>query len=211
MKKQLILLGTGVLVIVGFLFIRSQTSHQVTTQGTLFDVHTEPTESVFEETVITEVDDLRRMSDEAFMFVDVGGQVANPGIFQVSGDVRVGHVIELAGGLLETANTRGINQAARVFDEMIIFVPHIDDEVDIQAEIMVGQVPTPMTDDDGRISLSTATAQQLQTLTGIGPVLSANIIAHRETFGPFTTIDELLQVNGVGARILENIRDDIRP
>lgn len=62
---------------------------------------------------------------------------------------------------------------------------------------------------DGKIDLNTATSEELQTVKGIGPVTAERILAHRETIGRFTSVDQLLDVKGIGAKTLAKIRDEV--
>ena len=151
------------------------------------------------------------ISPQGMVFVDVQGEVVNPGVFEVAHDVRIGYLIDLAGGLTDDANTRGLNQAARIHDEMVIFVPHVDDENTLVTELEENNEQTDQSDPSGLISLNEASALELQSLPGIGPTISANIIAYREENGIFSTIDELIHVAGIGARTLENIYELIKP
>jgi len=64
-------------------------------------------------------------------------------------------------------------------------------------------------DSVGKINLNTATAEQLETLPGIGPALAERILAYREAYGPFTAVEDLLRVSGIGEKTLESIRDYI--
>ena len=64
----------------------------------------------------------------------------------------------------------------------------------------------PAQDEDGRIDLNTATAADLETLPGVGPVLAARILDYRAAYGPFRAVEELLNVSGIGEKKLEAIR-----
>ena len=212
MKKQIFILGSIGAVSIGFFFFtRLSSSHS----GTLFEA----------ETAVLETDNLDYEGESAaspaeteglglthqeIVFVDVQGEVANPGVFEVNHEARVGYLIMLAGGLTEYATTRGLNQAARIYDEMVIFIPHVDDvnKVTIDEKAYNESHNTAQSD---LISLSTASTIELQSLPGIGPVISENIIAHRETNGPFSSIEELLNVGGIGSGIMDNIREFIKP
>ena len=207
MKKQvLILVGIIVLVIGFFYFTRTSNSQQ----GIIFEAEREEVpEDGFsngDDGMNLAVETEKRVENDLRMtvFVDVQGEVMTPGVFEVSADVRVGYLIDLAGGLTMYANVRGLNQAARIYDEMVIFVPHIDDQI-------VSSDTGGAVINDGLISLSTASAIELQSLPGIGPALSANIIEHRNANGAFQTIDELLNVAGIGQGVFNNVREFIRP
>jgi len=203
MKKQiLILIGVSTVMIIFFFF----TSYTGSDSRVLFET---------EELFIEEEEYINGVEDEAFnqslhekVFVDVQGEVANPNVFEVDGNVRIGYLIYLAGGLTNYANVRGLNQAARVYDEMVIFVPHVDDA----SKTEIGSIDEVFgVDHSGLISLSTASASKLQSLPGIGVTISANIIAHRDEFGAFSTVDELINVAGIGTTTLENVRKLVKP
>lgn len=218
MKKQIMIIGSIVVVIVGFFLFSSRNNQTQLTGGQIFETTVNETTNptTVDEGYPVEVDENieeNYLPHSGTIFVDVQGEVVSPGVFEVQGDVRVGHLIELAGGLTPDANTRGLNQASRIYDEMIIFVPHIDDIVIINEASP--ETPTGTSNqgatDDHLISLSNASALELQELPGIGPALSGNIIAHREANGAFSSVDDLINVPGVGARILENIRELVKP
>lgn len=63
---------------------------------------------------------------------------------------------------------------------------------------------------DGRININTAQPSELQRLPGIGPALAARIVAYREAWGPFSSIEDIMEVSGIGARTFENIKDMIK-
>ena len=206
MKKQMFILIGGIFLIVLFLFVQRSGSHS----GTLFETRelelgADEFDDEFESVQIGagEVEEDEEEEEVVLagtIFVDVQGEVLNPGVFEVEAHVRIGYVIDLAGGLTADANVRQLNQAARVYDEMMIFVPHVDDILEYEVEMSTDSVVDGHTpDDDALISLSTASQLQLQSLPGIGPTLSENIIHHREANGAFSTVDELMNVAGIGA------------
>lgn len=218
MQKQILMIISAIVLVISVVLLTRNTS---SSSGNLFEIENGVIEAagVADETEDVEV---RVETEESeadlseMIFVDVQGEVVNPGVFEVSRDVRIGYLIDLAGGLTDDAFVRGLNQAARVYDEMMIFVPHVDD-VDEDEVVMVGvensneSTGASQHDESDLLSLRTATAMELQSLPGIGPRLAENILAYREDSGPFLTIDELVNVDGIGAKTLENIREFIRP
>ena len=132
--------------------------------------------------------------------VDLKGEVKIPGIYEVESTSRVHDVIELAGGFLETANVNAVNLAEKVRDEMVIYIPHIDEPLP-QAE-RVNE-----TEGEKKVSLNQATLEEFQTLPGIGPAKAMAIINYREEFGMFNSVDELTNVSGIGEKTLEKLRD----
>ncbi|RKN12219.1 ComEA family DNA-binding protein [Streptomyces radicis] len=133
--------------------------------------------------------------------IDVAGDVVEPGLYTLPAGSRVADAIEAAGGSEPGAPTEGLNRAR----------PLVDGE-----QIVVGGEPTapgaaagPPGAEGGPISLNSATAEQFETLPGIGPVLAGRIVTHRETHGPFTAVEELGDVTGIGERRLADLRDRV--
>jgi competence protein ComEA len=132
--------------------------------------------------------------------VHVSGAVRNPGMFEVNDDTRVGEVIELAGGTNKTAETAEINFARRVVDGEQIFVP----------KRVVGSREAKPVSKPAVLDLNLATGKQLADLPGVGQDLGAAIVAYRRRIGKFTSIEQLLEVKGIGPRKLAGIKKRVR-
>ncbi|CAN5280970.1 hypothetical protein BH24ACT7_BH24ACT7_15290 [soil metagenome] len=140
------------------------------------------------------------------MTVHVSGAVSNPGLVMVPAGARIADVIAAAGGADRSADVASINLAAPVGDGEQIVVPAVDGDG--------GPAPNggwspaaPGTEPDGLIMLNHADAATLELLPGVGPVLAERIITHRETIGPFQTVEDLLDVSGIGEVKLAALRD----
>ena len=132
--------------------------------------------------------------------VQVAGAVRNPGMFKVDDDTRVGEAIELAGGITTNAETAEINFARRVVDGEQIFVP----------KRAVGSREAKTVSIPVVLDLNLATGKQLADLPGVGQDLGAAIVAHRRRIGKFTSIEQLLEVKGIGPRKLAGIKKRVR-
>ena len=187
MKKQLIIIGC-LLIATGLLFFmkRPEESQEL------------PLAS-FEE-VSEEIEPTPPILEPLVYVVDLKGEVKIPGIYEVESTSRVHDVIELAGGFLETANVNAVNLAEKVRDEMVIYIPHIDEHL-LQAQ------GVNETEGEQKVSLNQATLEEFQTLPGIGPAKATAIINYREEFGKFNSVDELTNVSGIGQKTLEKLRD----
>jgi competence protein ComEA len=132
--------------------------------------------------------------------VHVSGAVRNPGMFEVNDDTRVGEAIELAGGTTTIAETAEINFARRVVDGEQIFVP----------KRVVGSREAKPFSKPAVLDLNLATGKQLADLPGVGQDLGAAIVAYRRRIGKFTSIEQLLEVKGIGPRKLAGIKKRVR-
>lgn len=131
-----------------------------------------------------------------FIVVHVSGAVWRPGLVKVRQGARVADVVAEAGGLRSDALPEAVNLARRVRDEEHLHVPSYG-QVDA-ARPAVGPDPGP-------VDLNAATARELEALPGIGPALAERILAHRERVGAFLTVEELLEVRGIGPSLLEQL------
>lgn len=129
------------------------------------------------------------------LVVDVAGAVRRPGLVHLAKGARVADAVARAGGLTRRAERSGVNFAALVVDGEQVLVPERGAAV---AGAAAGGATT------GPVSLSSATAEQLDTLPGIGPVTAQKIVDYRQQHGAFTSVDGLDAIPGIGpARIAE--------
>ncbi|AKS38982.1 competence protein ComEA [Anoxybacillus gonensis] len=144
-----------------------------------------------------------KQEEETSVFVDVKGAVKRAGVYEVAATSRIRDVIEMAGGLTEEADETKINLAMKVHDEMVIYVPKKGEEISELADMHT------IDQSNGKVNINTATAEQLQTLQGIGPAKASAIIAYREEHGPFQKAEDLLNVSGIGEKSFEKIKEQI--
>jgi len=130
--------------------------------------------------------------------VHVSGAVLRPGVAVVASGSRIADVVAAAGGATPDADLAGLNLAAPVRDGERILVP----------SFVEGQ-PSSGTVESGGLDLNTATAAQLEELDGVGPVLASRIVEFREASGPFQTIEDLLDIPGIGEAKLSGMRGGI--
>ena len=127
--------------------------------------------------------------------VHVSGAVVHPGLVSLPSGARIADAVLAAGGATEGAVLTALNLAAPLSDGQQLVVPH-------ETLGVPGGAPG-----DGRIPINTADAGMLEGLPGVGPVLAKRIVEHRESNGPFTVIEDLLDVPGIGEAKLAALRE----
>jgi competence protein ComEA len=129
--------------------------------------------------------------------IDVKGDVNSPGLVTLSSGSRVADAIAAAGGLAIDADISNINLAERLSDGQMIYVGQSQ-----SSGIGIGV--------DRRINLNLATAAELDTLPGVGPVMAGRIIAWRDLNQRFHTIEQLQEVPGIGSKVFKNLKPLIK-
>ncbi|MEN8701062.1 helix-hairpin-helix domain-containing protein [Bacillus infantis] len=140
--------------------------------------------------------------------VDVKGSVRNPGLYEAAEGERVADLIQKAGGLTENADETRINFAQRVGDEMVIYVPEEGEE--LSGGIEPAQTISADSGEDGMVNINSAGSEELQDIPGIGPSKAAAIIEYRETEGPFQSLEDLMQISGIGEKTFEKLKSYIK-
>jgi competence protein ComEA len=139
------------------------------------------------------------MTVAATVIVHVAGAVRSPGVYELAPGNRVADAIDAAGGARPSADLRLLNLAEPVRDGMQILVMVRGGGAPAAA---AAPSPSGMT----VIDLNSADQSALETVPGLGPVKAAAIVAHRVEIGSFTSLEELLEVSGIGPATLETIR-----
>lgn len=154
--------------------------------------------------------------------VDVDGAVAHPGLYKLPPDSRVQAALAAAGGLSPQADVHRINRAAKLHDGQKLYVLSQGESGPPQAassgQGCEGQACTSAeggvagsdTEGQGLVNINTANATQLTQLPGVGPAIAQKIIDYRTANGPFTSVDDLTKVPGIGAAKLAQIKSHAR-
>jgi competence protein ComEA len=137
------------------------------------------------------------------LVVDVTGAVAKPGVYRLPAGSRVNDAVERAGGASAKAELEAVNLAARLADGQQVVVPEAGPG---GSTAVVGAAA-----EEGPISLGTATAEQLDTIDGIGPVTAQDIIEFREQHGGLSSVGQLDQVSGIGPATMAALRARLQP
>ena len=138
--------------------------------------------------------------------VDVAGAVTNPGVYTLPANSRVTDAIKAAGDKLKGADLSDINLARVIKDGEQIYI-YPPSKGGSSYRISPQRVKAKSA---GPFALNRASAKDLESLDGIGPVLAARIIAYRNQNGPFLTVEDLLKVSGIGAAKFAQFKEKLR-
>lgn len=138
------------------------------------------------------------------LVVHVAGAVRRPGLYRLAEGTRVAGAVARAGGATAPADTAAINLAAPLADGMQVVVPR-------KAAAPGGGAGATGSAAGGRVSLSSATAAELDTLPGVGPVTAQKIVDYRAAHGGFRSVDDLDSIPGIGPARIEALRDLVSP
>ncbi len=147
-------------------------------------------------------------TQETLCYVYICGAVAKPGVYAVPSHARVYEVISLAGGLLAEAGEQAVNQAREVVDGEMIRVPTKEELIAGEAEQSFGDEGTEA--QDGLIDINRADAAELMTLPGIGASKADSIISYREENGGFSSIEDIMNVEGIKEGVFNRIKEHIK-
>ncbi|MDX6722412.1 MAG: competence protein ComEA [Solirubrobacteraceae bacterium] len=155
--------------------------------------------------------------DAGGQLVHVAGAVRRPGVYRLAAGARVEDAVRRAGGARPGADVNAINLAAKVADGQQVVVPARAPTAptapgsgpSADAGAAAAAAAGPVT--GAPVSLNSATAEQLDTLTGVGPATASKIIEYRTKTGGFRSVDDLAQVPGIGPKRMESLRGQVQP
>jgi competence protein ComEA len=140
------------------------------------------------------------------LVIHVAGAVRRPGVYKLVPGARVDDAVERAGGETRRADLGGLNLAAKLEDGRQVLVPQRPGKAaptTAASSATTGAVP------DQPVNLNTATLEQLDTLSGIGPTTAQKILDFREERGGFGSVEELDEVPGIGEKTLASLREEV--
>lgn len=139
---------------------------------------------------------------ESCIYVDISGEVKNPGIYKLDSQTRLYELIDKAGGLTKHADIDQINQAESIEDGQKIIIPTeatSENSDNASAEQTL----------NGKININTASETELMELPGVGAAIASRIVEYRGG-SRFRTIEDLKNVSGIGDKTFEKMKDLIQ-
>lgn len=150
----------------------------------------------------------RPTSTDTPIYAQIKGEIKNPGTYQIPENSRLGDLISAAGGLTDKVDESYVNFALRISDGDYFFIPAEGQEIpDIARNSSVNAFSVKEVGIQYPININQATQEDFESLPGIGPTKAEDIIEYRELIGSFSTIEDLLQVSGIGPATLEALKD----
>lgn len=139
-------------------------------------------------------------------FVYVCGAVVNPGVYELPENSRVYEAVAMAGGMTEDAGTEAVNQAEIVTDGQMLRIPTIAEVLAVQEDASGDSGAT----DDGLLNINQAEVADFMTLPGIGQSKAEALVKYREEHGKFSSIEEIMNVDGIKEGVFNKIKDSIK-
>lgn len=141
--------------------------------------------------------------------VEIKGQVKNPDVYTLDDDSIVKDVIDLAGGVTEEADLSDINRAKKLQNHELIYIRNKNEiNSNFEDNKVVNNLETAA-NTNNMVNINSATLEELKTLNGIGDAKANRIVEYREKNGGFTSIDQIKEVDGIGEKMFEKIKDKI--
>jgi competence protein ComEA len=132
------------------------------------------------------------------IFINISGQIYEPGVYRVKKGISIIELIDLAGGLTMEADLDSIDFYETINESKQVIIPSIGDQ---PVEIPIEPI--------GLVNINEASSEELQTLPGVGVILAERIIEYRETISAFISTEDIMNVSGIKEAIYESIKDDI--
>jgi competence protein ComEA len=181
LQKRALAIIAGLVIVITALFIMRGSSQEVIAAPPALEIDSVSTQT---------------------LMVDVAGAVVRPGVYSLPLNSRVVEAITAAGGIAKGGDTSDINQARILKDgEQIYVYPTV---------INRGGVSRPAIRKNGPIMINRATVKEFESLDGIGPVLANRIVSYRKVNGPFSAIEDLLKVPGIGESKFAQFKEKLR-
>jgi competence protein ComEA len=142
------------------------------------------------------------------ILVQIEGEVLSPGVYTLSKDSRLDDLIQSAGGLTDNADQGRINLVIILQDGDFYYIPAVEETIPETA----ANSPDNLQTTDGNsiqypLNLNLANQEELESLPGIGPSKASDIISYRDAHGPFESVDDLVNITGIGQNTVDSLRD----
>ena len=135
-----------------------------------------------------------------YIYIDIKGEVQNPGVYKVLKGSRLFQLLTFAGGATSQADTLAINLSLKLYDQQVVYIPSFEDSFPIIIDVINDNM-------SGIVNINSASLELLDTLPGIGPSTAQSIIDYRTEIGFFESIEDIMNVSGIGEATFNEIKD----
>lgn len=148
--------------------------------------------------------------DNRQMYVHIVGEVINSGVYELVDGERIIDIIKKAGGVTEQADLSKVNLAYKLLDGQKIIIPNVSESSDNDFVYVINNAGNNVISNDGvnaKININIASQTELETINGIGASTAKKIIEYRDKNGYFKSVDDLMNISGIGKSKVDNIRE----
>ncbi len=217
MKNKEKIIATGCILVLSVIFLIAGYFINKEKDGFYNNINQDIEENVFEldnKEIKSKANDKNNVigeSEKTTIVVDIKGAIKNPKEYQLPQGSRVRDLIDIAGGLTEDADNDRIYFSKILQDEQCIKIYKKGEilEAELNEHLESNQNGNDNSNNSGKININKATMEQLNTLPGIGDVKAKSIIDYREKNGGFKTVDELNNIDGIGSKTVDKLRDKV--
>lgn len=201
-KYKFILMSVSIIILAFLMFLYFKASPEKRVENDFF------------QDANVETEEVDNSQTEVLMYVDIKGEVINPGVYVFDENERVIDIIEKAGGITANSDLKKVNLSKKIIDEMVIFIPGYEEELDelierIDFKGYEEEKNNEETVTENKISINQSSLDELMLLNGVGEVKAKSIIEYREVNGPFKQLEDIMNVKGIGSAAYEKIKDFI--
>ncbi len=166
--------------------------------------------NILDDNIVDEVVEIKEVEENIkteTLFVDIKGEVINPGVYELEVGKRIIDVVNLSGGLTKKAVTKNVNLSKKLYDEMVIIIPDSETTCEV-IPIYNTNENTNENIDSGLVNINTCSLEELLTLTGVGESKAKAIIEYRKT-NKFESIEDIMNITGIKESLFNKIKDEI--
>jgi len=205
--RNIIIVTFGIILLIASIFIYKDSKKEVFMDEYMEEIfvygEADEVNKVSDANNLSEVNDVSNLSEVNMFYVEIKGEVMYPDVYEVEEGSIIKDLIDKAGGLNSEANINNINRAAMLSENQLIIIPNANDkEESIAVDFNIEK--------DVLININTGDIGELTKINGVGETKAQNIIDYREKNGEFKTIEEIKNVDGIGDKTFEKMKDSIK-
>lgn len=201
-NRNLTIVIIAVVLIIISLYIYKENKSKIFMDEYMEDIFVEESDIQVSKTGDT---DIFLEEPKRIIYVEIKGEVKSPDVYEIEEGSIIKDLIDKAGGLTEKANIEKINRAKKLNDNELIMIPNDSNINEVSGSDFVNTTEEA----SGKININTADTSKLKEIPGVGDVKAKSIIDYREKNGGFKSIEDIKNIDGIGEKTFEKIKDSI--